>query len=110
MLAVCSPFVTASGNMFVSARSLARTPVLSRSACSDGVWTSLSRPSQKADTLVVMASCEVWTAPGVCTVESDSCTRPWGVGRSAACTLHVAGSLRKRCPVYGAVKASGAGG
>ena len=53
----------------------------------------MSKPSQKDDTLEAIASCEVCTAPGVSTLESDSCTRPSGVGQSVACTRHVVGSL-----------------
>ena len=38
--------------------------------------TALSRPSQKADTLVAMSSCEVCTVPSVVRLERVRCTLP----------------------------------
>ena len=75
-LSVFRPSVTDLGNDAASARRLPSTPALSRSACSDGVCTALSRPSQKADTLEAMSSCEVCTVPSVICLDRVRCTLP----------------------------------
>eukprot|EP00964_Phaeocystis_antarctica_P049234 scaffold28540_cov26-Phaeocystis_antarctica.AAC.2 len=91
-LVVCSPSVTSFGNGFTWLRTLASTPRLSRSACAEGSCTSLSRLSQKAATLEVIASCEVWVAAGVHLGVSRRDTPPSAVGCSVLSTAQEAGS------------------
>ena len=92
-LAVCSPSRTScDSNPAVADCRRARTPALSRSACSVGEWTLLRRFFQKAATLASMACWSVCTCPGVTAVASRSWTRPLEVTAVAAWTVQVDGS------------------